>query len=203
MESISPEVWQTLLSIGLGIALAAAAGFRVFVPFLVMGIAANAGHLELAPGWAWIGETPALYILGTATFLEIVAYFIPWLDNVLDTIATPAAVVAGIVIAASVITGMSPVLTWTLAAIAGGGAAAAVQGVTVLARSLSSVITFGIGNFSVALGELVSSILLSVVAIFVPIAALVLLILFGIWVWRRFGREIRNRMPKPYDPLAV
>lgn len=203
MESISPEVWQTLLSIGLGIALAAATGFRVFVPFLVMGIAVNAGYMELAPGWAWIGETPALYILGTATFLEIVAYFIPWLDNVLDTIATPAAVVAGIVIAASVITGMSPALTWTLAAIAGGGAALAVQGVTVLARSLSSVVTFGIGNFSVSLGELVSSILLSVVAVFVPIAALVLLILFGVWVWRRYGRAIRDRMPKPYDPLAV
>lgn len=203
MDSISPEVWQTLLSIALGIGLSAAAGLRVFVPFLVMGIAANAGHIELAEGWAWVGETPALYVLGTATFLEIVAYFVPWLDNLLDTIATPAAVVAGILATAAVVTGMSPTLTWVLAVIVGGGSAATVQGVTVLARSITSVATLGIGNFSVSLGELISSILLSVLAILVPIAGLALLILFGVWAWRRFGREIRNRLPKPYGSMAA
>jgi hypothetical protein len=203
MDSVSPEVWQTLLSIALGVGLSAAAGFRVFVPFLVMGIAANAGHLELAPAWSWIGEAPAIYILGVATAIEIVAYFVPWLDNVLDTIATPTAVVAGIIATAAVVTGMSPVFTWTLAVIAGGGAAAAVQGVTVLARSVSSVATLGIGNFTIATGELVTSILLSILAILLPIGAVVLLILFALWVWRRYGREIRKRATKPRDPLAV
>src|SRR5947209_5055832 len=98
---------STLLSICLGIGLSAACGFRVFVPLLVMSIASLSGHLSLAPGFAWIGTYPALLTFAVATILEIAGYYIPWLDHALDILASPAAIVAGTVATASVVTGMS------------------------------------------------------------------------------------------------
>ena len=81
-----------------------------------------------------------------ATVFEIVAYYVPWLDHVLDIAATPAAIVAGVVVTASVVTGMSPVLRWSLAAIAGGGVAAAVQLATVALRRASTYATAGLAH---------------------------------------------------------
>src|SRR6185295_12716156 len=99
-----------LLNLCLGIGLSAACGFRVFVPLLVMSLAARTGHLTLSPGFAWIGETPALVTLAVATLAEIAAYYVPWLDNALDVAASPAAVIAGIVASASVVTEIDPYL---------------------------------------------------------------------------------------------
>src|ERR1043165_6439860 len=145
---------ETLLAICAGLGLSAACGFRVFVPMLVMSIAVHAGHLNVAPGFAWIGTTPALIAFSCATALEIGGYYIPWLDHFLDTVATPAAVVAGTIVTASMVTDVSPFLRWTLAAIAGGGIAGAVQGTTVLARGVSLATTGGLGNPIVATVEL-------------------------------------------------
>ncbi len=114
---------ETLLSLCVGVGLSAACGFRVFVPLLIMSAAAQSGHLELTAGFAWIGTAPALTAFAVATFCEVLSYYIPVVDNLLDVIATPAAVVAGTIVAASVVTGMSPFWTWSAAIIAGGGVA--------------------------------------------------------------------------------
>src|SRR5665213_2335481 len=106
---------ETALSICLGLGLSAASGFRVFVPLLVMSIASLSGHLALAHGFQWIGTYPALIALGVATGLEIIGYYVPLVGHFLDVLATPAAVVAGIIISASVITEMSPLMKWSLA----------------------------------------------------------------------------------------
>src|SRR5438876_5727222 len=135
---------ETLLSICVGIGLSAACGFRVFVPLLVMSIAALSGHLTLAHGFEWIGSYPALVAFSVATCLEIAGYYVPWVDHLLDSVSTPAAVVAGTVITASMVTDVSPFLKWSLAAIAGGGAAGLIQGTTVLARGASTVGTGGL-----------------------------------------------------------
>ena len=192
MEAMTAPVWEVLLSLALGIGLAAACGFRVFVPFLVMSVAAQAGYLELSPGWEWIGSYPALIALAIATALEIVAYYIPWLDNLLDSVATPAAVVAGVVATAAVVSGMSPWLTWTLAAIAGGGAAGLIQSGTVLLRSMSSATTFGLGNFTVASAELAGSFAMSILALFLPWLTLFVVIFLLVWVVRRVRRGRRT-----------
>src|SRR5512134_2793123 len=125
---------ENLLSICLGIGLSAACGFRVFIPLLVMSIASLSGHLALSQGFQWIGTYPACMVFATASVLEIAAYYIPWLDNLMDTIAGPAAVVAGILAAASSIIHMDTLLQWLLAIIAGGGAAAIFHGSTALVR---------------------------------------------------------------------
>lgn len=169
---------ETLLSILLGLGLAAACGFRVFVPLLIMSIAARAGagHLELGAGFAWIGSTVALVTFSAATLLEIAGYYIPWVDNLLDAIATPTAVVAGILVTASSVADVDPFLRWTLAILGGGGTAAVFQGITATARQVSSFTTGGLGNPLISTVEAGSSILLSVLAILLPVLAVLLIV---------------------------
>jgi hypothetical protein len=160
---------ETLLSLLLGISLSAACGFRIFVPFLVMSIAALSGHLTLDSGFAWIGSPAALLMFAIATVLEVGGYYIPWLDEILDVIATPTAVVAGTLTTASTITEMSPMLQWTLAIVAGGGAASIIQGLTDITRLTSSLSTGGVANPLLATMELITSTLLSIMAIALPL----------------------------------
>jgi hypothetical protein len=167
---------ETALAILVGIGLAAACGFRLFVPPLVISIAALSGHLALAKGFAWMGTWPALLAFATATVLEVAAYHVPWLDHLMDTLASPAAVVAGAVVAASAMGDLDPFLRWTLALIAGGGAAGFVQVATVKGRILSALTTFGIANPLVATVETAASIAVSVLSVLAPLLAGLLLI---------------------------
>jgi hypothetical protein len=183
---------EIVVSLALGIGLAAAVGFRVFVPFVFLSMSALAGFVELSPTWEWIGTYPALITFSVATVLEIGAYYVPWLDNLLDSIAVPAAVVAGAVITASVTTEMSPLLTWTLAIIVGGGAAGIVQTGTTLVRGLSSFGTLGTGNFAVSTGEWIAASLLSLLSLLLPLLAALLVFLLIIFVVRRLVARRRN-----------
>jgi hypothetical protein len=160
-----------------------------------MNLAALTGHLHLAPGFDWVGSYYATVAFSTASVVEVLAYYIPWLDHFLDLIASPAAVIAGTIATASVVMDMSPFLKWTLAIIAGGGAAALVQGATVALRAKSSVLTAGLGNPVVASAEGFGSVFASLLAILVPILCLVLVGAFCIFVIRKAGRFF-SRRPK-------
>jgi hypothetical protein len=184
---------DTILSICLGIGLSAACGFRVFAPLLGLSIAAMAGHVNLAENFEWIGAWPALICFLTATILEIVAYYVPWLDNLFDSVATPAAVVAGVILTAAVITDMSPLMKWSLALIAGGGTAGLIQAMTVALRGTSSAATGGFGNWMLASAELAASAvttLLSLAAPLLTVLAVALVALAAAFYLRR-GRTSR------------
>jgi hypothetical protein len=181
---------ETVLSVLVGIGLSAACGFRVFVPLLVASLAAHAGHLQLSPEFAWLGSTPAWIALSVATALEIGAYYVPWLDNLLDSVATPAAVVAGTLVTASLVTDLSPFLKWTLAVIAGGGVAGAVKGATTLTRAASSLATAGLANPLIATAELAGSLVTSLLALVVPLVVVVMLAAVAIVAG---GRRWRTR----------
>jgi hypothetical protein len=146
-----------------------------------MSLAAQAGHLTLASGFEWIGTSPALAVFAVATCLEIAAYFIPGIDNLLDTVATPAAIVAGTVVTAAAVSEMTPLLKWALAVIAGGGAAGTVQVATTLTRGASTVTTAGLGNPLVATMELGGALTLSLLAIVLPLIAGIVVV-GGLWV---------------------
>lgn len=180
---------EILLSVGLGVGLAAACGFRVFLPFLVMGVAARAGALDLSQDFEWMVGTPALLAFGTAAILEIGAYYIPWLDNLLDVAAMPAAVTAGIAVAGANIETASPLLDWALAAVAGGGAAAGVQTGTTLLRGASTMMTAGIGNPVVSTGEAGAAVGLSLLAVTLPVLALAAVLLLVAVVSARLVRR--------------
>ncbi len=189
---------ETLLSVCVGVGLSAACGFRVFVPLLVVSVAAHGGHLTLSPGFEWIGTAPALLALTIATCLEIAAYYVPWIDNLLDAIATPAAMVAGAIVTASVISGMTPFLQWALAVIAGGGIAATVQVATGIVRGASTVTTAGLGNPLIATMELGGALTLSLVAVAWPVlAGGAVLVAFGLAAKKLLERRSRHSLHVP------
>jgi hypothetical protein len=187
--------FDAFLSVCLGLGLAAACGFRVFIPLLVMSVASTTGHLELSGGFAWIASLPALITFAVATVLEIGAYYIPWLDNLLDSVASPAAVVAGVIVSATVITGMDPYLKWTLAVIAGGGIAGAVQVATAGTRGASTVLTAGIGNPLVSTVEAGGSLIASVMSILAPLVTFLLVASFLVLAVLRSFRRRRGEAP--------
>lgn len=183
---------ETILSIFLGIGLASASGFRVFLPLFALSLASYFGIWELNENWLWIGSIPALITLGIATVSEIFGYYIPFIDNLLDTIATPLAAIAGTVVMASTLVDISPMMTWTLALIAGGGTASAMQGMTTVTRLASSVKTAGIGNPVVSTAETGTAIGMSALSIFLPVVAIVVVVILFLliyWVYRRFKRK--------------
>ena len=183
---------EALLGIFLGIGLSAACGFRVFVPFLVVSITKMTGHLDVVPGFDWVGTWPALIAFACATGLEILAYYIPVIDNALDTVATPAAAVAGVVATMSAVGDMSPLLEWALGLI-GAGVASSVQLSTATLRLTSTGVTAGLGNPIVATSELAGSVATSVVSIIFPVVAAILVVAGAVCVALVFKKKLLAR----------
>lgn len=163
---------EFILSIFLGIGLAAAAGFRVFLPLLGLSIANHFGF-SLGESFEWVGSYPAMIALGIAAIFEIGAYYIPWLDNLLDSIAIPLATMAGMGAMAATLTDFSPMLTWSLAIIAGGGTAGAISTATAGTRLASSASTAGFGNPIISTVETGTSMILVVLAFVAPIVGII------------------------------
>ena len=184
------------MSVALGIGLAAATGFRLFLPLLVLSVTAYTGHVNLNESFAWLATPAAVIMLGTAAIVEIAAFYIPGVDNLLDTVATPGAVVAGTIASAAVMTDLPPMLRWTAAIIAGGGVAGITQGLTAILRAKSTVFTGGLGNSTVATAELGSATLISILALTAPLAALALVVLF-FWLAFRLIRSLARRSDQP------
>ena len=184
---------EIVLQILIGVGLAATCGFRVFVPLLVMSIAGLSGYLHLAAGFEWIASLPALIIFGIATVIEIAAYFIPYVDNLLDSISVPASVIAGIVVAASVITDMHPILRWTLAVIAGGGIATVTSLISNGAHGVSTVASGGAANPAVSGVESILSVTAAILAIAIPILAFILIAILVIIAFQVLRRQKKKR----------
>ena len=185
------STFDLALSVVLGVGLAAATGFRVFVPMLIVSGAAYTGHLALGDSFTWLATPAALTMLGAAAIAEILAYYIPGVDNLLDALATPAAFVAGTVLSAAVMTDMPPLVKWAAAVIAGGGIAGLTQVATATLRANSTVLTGGLGNPVIATAELGGALLVPLLALVAPLAALVAVILF-IWLAIRLLRRRRQ-----------
>ena len=181
---------ENILSICLGIGLSAACGFRVFIPLMVMSIASLSGHLALSDGFQWIGTYPSLVAFAVAAVLEIAAYYIPLIDNLMDSIAGPAAIAAGILVSASSFIHMDPLLKWTLAIIAGGGTAAVFHGSTALLRGASTALTGGIGNHAVATAELGVASGLSILAIALPLLSMAVILALLFFIIRKGFRKL-------------
>jgi Domain of unknown function (DUF4126) len=179
------------LSVVLGVVLAAATGFRVFLPMLVVSGAAYTGHLTLDNSFAWLGTPFALTMLGVAALAEVLAYYVPGVDNLLDALATPAAIAAGTIVSAAVMTDLPPMVKWIAAVIAGGGAAGFTHGLTAMIRAKSTAFTGGFGNPVIATGELGGSVLLSLLALAAPLAAFAVVILL-LWLALRLLRQLRQ-----------
>jgi hypothetical protein len=180
------------LSVVLGVALASATGFRVFLPMLVVSGATYTGRLHLDESFAWLGSLPALVMLSAAAIAEVLAYYIPVVDNLLDTLATPAAFVAGTILSAAVMIDAPPMVKWTAAVVAGGGVAGLTKGMTAILRGHSTVLTGGLGNFIIATAELGGAALLSFLALAAPTVTIALVALFLFAAVRLLRRRFRG-----------
>jgi len=181
------------ISVALGIGLAAATGFRVFLPLLIAALAARFGHLPLNDAFGWLATAPALFTLGSAAVLETLAYYIPGVDHALDVIASPAAVAAGIVASASVMTDVPPAVMWPVAIIAGGGIAGLTKGSTAVVRAKSAALTGGLANPVISTVETVGATGIALLAVVVPLICVVLVGVLLYWSGRKAGRILFGR----------
>ncbi len=180
------------MSIFLGVGLAASVGFRVFLPLFALSLAAYNGIWDLNHNWEWIGSLSAVITLGVATLVELFAYFIPWVDNLLDSIAIPLAALAGTAVMVSTVAGLDPVVTWSLAIIAGGGTATAIKGAAAGGRMASTLTTGGLANPAVATIETGTATVMSLASLLAPVVAAILVIVVLVFVFR-FYRKLRPR----------
>jgi hypothetical protein len=183
----------TVLALGIG--LSASCGFRVFVPMLVASIAAHYEVFPVQESFKWLGSWPAMVAFGTATVFEILAYYIPYVDNVLDSIATPMAIGAGTLLMTSILPGDERMLKWMVGFIVGGGAAATIQGMSVFTRFFSTKFTAGAGNSVVATGENVAATGTSLLALIFPLIVAVLLMITVIMVLVFFRKKLFKQNP--------
>ena len=175
------DVVQILLSLSLGLGLAAACGFRVFIPPLMMGVGSRLDLYKLEGSFVWVDDTWAIAIFAVATLLEIGGYFIPWIDNLLDAVATPAAIIGGIFVTSASLEGeLDPSAQWTLSVIAGGSVSGVIQLGTVATRAISTGTTGGLANPIISLLEAVASILCILIS-FLLVAIIPIVIIFLIW----------------------
>lgn len=184
---------ETLVSLCVGLGLAAACGFRVFLPLAIMSIASKAGMVTPAESFAWVATWPAVIAFSTACIVEVAGYYIPWVDHALDAVATPAAVVAGALVAVSQFGNVDPLLGWTSGIIGGGGLAGAVQGLTVLTRATSTATTGGVANPVVSTAENTAAATVATAAVVTPLVLGVVLVLGAIVVARRVLIARRRR----------
>ncbi len=175
---------ETIGSFLLGIGLSAAVGFRVFVPMLIVSLASMAGVVHLSPGFQWMGTPVAALVFAVATLFELLGFLVPWVSNVLDSIATPAATIAGIIMMAAVLTDMSPIARWALAIIAGGGVALTVQGATVVTRAVAAGSTGGAANPIVAILEAIGALVVTVTTIVIPVLMGILVLIVVLMLLR-------------------
>lgn len=187
---------ETMIAVSVGLGLAAAAGMRVFLPLFVLGLAGSSGVVPLAPGWEWVASSAALLGLGTAMALEIAAYYVPWVDQALDVVATPAAVIAGMIATASVLVDVPPLLKWAVVIVGGGGVAGLTQGMSVLTRLKSTTLTGGMANPVVSTVEWLGALVVAAMAVLLPFIGLALSVLLLVYLVRR-ARRLRRVSPPP------
>jgi hypothetical protein len=193
MTDLSPsEYASAVVGIVTGIALSAAAGFRIFVPILVTATAAKFELIQLSDDFLWLAGWPALLVLGVATLTELLAYYLPAVDHALDLIGAPAAVLAGTLLTASLVIGIDEWLRWPLAIIAGGGAAGTLHAGKSLARGFTTLTTAGLLNPVLATSELLASLATAALALIVPIAVIAALLALCAFLLLRTWRKRKS-----------
>lgn len=195
---------EYLLSGALGLALAACSGFRVFVPLLAASLAYRTGLLQPSTGFEWLGSWAAVGVLGTATVAEILGYYFPLIDNLLDTLMTPASFVAGTVLMTAALPDLDPMLRWGLGTLVGGGTAGLVQTGTALLRTGSTLGTAGLGNPVLATAENTLAIVGSALALLLPLLAAALGLGLVLYIATRLRRwQQRRSRPVRVEPPAA
>lgn len=199
-----------VLSAFIGIGLAAATGFRVFLPMFAVSLASYMGWIPMNENFQWLAGLPTLITTGIATVVEILAYYIPFVDHILDTLSVPMATVAGSIMFASQFADIGTFPQWALALIAGGGTAAAISSGFAGTRAASTATTGGLGNSVVATTETAGAGIMSFLALAAPIIAgiaaiilVIVVIVLGRKIWNKFRNYNSDRKLKTVETTSV
>ena len=187
---------EIIISILLGVGLAAACGFRVFLPLFIL---SGLSYFGIGVDWLgheflWMSTLPAMISFGVASLIELIGYYVPFVDNLLDTIAIPLAAIAGTLVSLSTMVELQPLLKWGIALIAGGGVASIIKGVGAKTRLLSSATTAGLGNPIVSTAETGASLIVTMLALFIPVFTFVLIVVFLFILIRKFRSKNKAHM---------
>jgi hypothetical protein len=177
---------ETLQTVALAIALAACAGLRTFLPLFLAGVLSRAGWLVLGPSVQFLSSNRALILFGVASLIEILADKIPAVDHALDALSTPLRAGAGALLAASALgQHTDPLHALALGAAVGAPAALVPHAAKAGLRAASTAFTGGLANPLLSFGEDVVTLLLFSLAVLVPVAVVLLLVLAGVFLGRR------------------
>ena len=179
-----------IVALLLGLGLSASTGLNTFLPLLLLSAAArfHIAGIELGDKFQWLSSDVAIIVLIVACIAEIIADKVPAIDHFLDSIGTFVRPVAGALAAASVLTGVDPVVAAVLGIIVGGPVSLGMHTLKAGTRVASSAATFGCANPLLSVVEDVISLLLSLLAIFAPLVVPVALALLVFVLWRAFRR---------------
>ena len=175
--------YHTISAVALGIALGACCGFRVFIPLLIASIAAYNQWVVLPPDMFWLGSKAAIICFSIAGLAEVAAYYFPFLDNILDTVAAPLAVAAGTILAAALmpLPGQEPLVRWGLAFVAGGATAGTIHIGTGIWRLFSTKATLGTGNPVLASAENAAAVAVAFLSFLMPLVMSIVMLLVVGW----------------------
>jgi uncharacterized membrane protein len=186
-----------MLNIFTAFGLAGASGLNAYIPLLIVAVAAHypVGDpvLKLTEPYSMIGEWWAILILSILLVIELLVDKIPAVDTLNDGIQTFIRPAAGAILFAAnanIITDLHPVVALTAGLLIAGG----VHTVKMTARPVVTATTAGTGNWVVSIVEDVTALLMTLLAIFVPILGAILF-LIGLFFVVRF---IRRRRRKQY-----
>ncbi len=180
-------------SLILGVSLAAACGLRAFLPLFVAGMAARLGFVDLGEAFQWLCATPCLLALGVGVVVELLADKVPFLNHLLDLIATPVRTGAGMLVVAATLVDVPTWIVALLALIVGGGIALTVHLARAGMRVTSTAASAGAATPAVSLLEdvvaavvAVCSVVFWLFAIVVAVAASFLAFTTAKAIWQRF-----------------
>jgi hypothetical protein len=170
--------------------LSASAGLNAYVPLLVVALTARfTDWITLSQPW---DALTSWWVIGTLIVLGAVEFFadkIPVINHINDVIQTVIRPVAGAILfaaSAQVVTDISPVLSVIAGLLIAGGVHTVK---TVAVRPAVTATTGGAGNVPVSLAEDVVALIISILAVVVPVVIAALIIIgtsFVVWwLWRR------------------
>ncbi|MGD1865674.1 MAG: DUF4126 domain-containing protein [Phormidesmis sp.] len=180
---------NALVSLCIGVGLSTSTGFRILVPFASLNAAALFGGFTLPPEMAWLNSYPAFFGLLIGTLIEVAAFYVPWVNDALDTVEFPAAVIAGTYLTGTFAADLPTLMQWSLAIFAGGGSAGAIQGLTSVTRLTSNTATGGCATPVTASVEWLSALVLAILSLTLPVLAIALVIIVVLYALRKLSKR--------------
>ncbi|MET7469873.1 DUF4126 domain-containing protein [Micromonospora sp. NPDC005686] len=195
-----------MLEVLTGSGLAASAGLNAYIPLLLMGLLSRYTDLvELPSGWQWLGNGWVVLILAVLLVVEVVADKVPVVDHVNDVVQTVVRPTAGGLAfgagaGSETVTVSDPDTFFSshqwVPVVAGVVIALGVHLLKAAARPVINATTAGVGAPVASTAEDATSVVMSVVALLLPVLVLVFLaalVIFVPWLFRRRRSRRRER----------